>query len=298
MYLQQELLIMIDPSIRLRRAIYLNSPLLIKRILAAHPHLLRNPDFNPTFTPPSLTSSYTGSAAPIGLSNTSLHLAAYLNHVQIVRVLLALGHENLGISLNEEYQTPLMLAAREGHTEVVLELCKDGIGGIERRDARGRDAIMWAATGGWDTCVQILLTYAPPVPFRPGAYNQQLSQYPLEKEREAYEVETTALSPSPMHYLLNQTDVDGNTALHFAASNGHLLVLRTLLAAGADAEKKNVWAWTPVAYSATVSAEVYFKQLIAEVERRDRMRRDADMERNNKNLRAGDIRMVSADESL
>lgn len=283
---------MIDPSIRLRRAIYLNSPLLVRRILATHPDLLRNPDYNPTFAPPSPTSSHTGGNSPVGLSNTSLHLAAYLNHMQIVRVLLDLGHEDRGISLNEEYQTPLMLAAREGHTEVVLELCKDGIGAIERRDAKGRDAIMWAATGGWDTCVQILLTYAPEAPFRDGAYNQQLSQYPSKSDKDPYGTETPP-PPSPMHYLLNQTDVDGNTALHFAASNGHLMVVRTLLAAGADAEKKNAWSWTPVSYSATVSAEAYFKQLITELERRDKIRRDGHTSRNN--LRGGEIRVVTAD---
>jgi uncharacterized protein len=65
--------------------------------------------------------------------------------------------------------------------------------------------------------------------------------------------------------LLAHADIDGNTALHFASSNGHLLALRTLLAAGADPEKRNIWSWTPVAYSATVAAEVYFKNLIADV---------------------------------
>ena len=70
--------------------------------------------------------------------------------------------------------------------------------------------------------------------------------------------------------------MDGNTALHFASSNGHLLVLRTLLAAGADSERRNVWSWTPVAYSATVQAEVYFKGLVAEVERRRQRAREAE----------------------
>ncbi|KAM3076264.1 hypothetical protein ACMFMF_005598 [Clarireedia jacksonii] len=68
--------------------------------------------------------------------------------------------------------------------------------------------------------------------------------------------------------VLAHADVDGNTALHFASSNGHLLVLRTLLAAGADSERRNVWMWTPVAYSATVQAEVYFKGLVSEIDRR------------------------------
>lgn len=75
--------------------------------------------------------------------------------------------------------------------------------------------------------------------------------------------------------MLENADVDGNTALHFASSNGHLLVLRTLLAAGADSERRNAWSWTPVAYSATVQAEVYFKGLVAEVEKRRMVRTKA-----------------------
>ena len=92
--------------------------------------------------------------------------------------------------------------------------------------------------------------------------------------------------------LLDNSDVDGNTALHFASSNGHLLVLRTLLAAGADSEKKNAWSWTPVAYSATVQAEVYFKGLVAEVERRKVVRREV-VEKG----KGGAVRVVTVGES-
>lgn len=112
---------------------------------------------------------------------------------------------------------------------------------------------MEAARNGHDTCVQILLTFSP-----------------LGPER-----------------LLEAADYDGNTALHFASSNGHLLVLRTLLAAGADSERMNVWSWTPVAYSATVQAEVYFRGLVAEVERRKKVREET-VERG----RGGGVRVV------
>jgi len=118
---------------------------------------------------------------------------------------------------------------------------------------------MEASRGGHDTCLQILLTFAPEKLGGPKA-------------------------------LLEHADVDGNTALHFASSNGHLLVLRTLLAAGADSERRNVWSWTPVAYSATVQAEVYFKGLVAEVERRRVVRREA-QERGT----GGAVRMVVGD---
>ncbi|KAH8593851.1 ankyrin repeat-containing domain protein [Bisporella sp. PMI_857] len=231
---------MIDPSLRLRRAIHTADPLLVRRILKSHPHLLQNPD-----------------PSALGLSNTSLHLAASLGHLSLVKAFLSLGHESQGISLNEEHQTPLMLAAREGHTEVVHLLCTSCPKSIPKRDIRGRDALMEASRGGHDTCLQILLTYCE------GGVSK----------------------------VLDNTDVDGNTALHFASSNGHLLVLRTLLAAGADAEKKNVWHWKPVSYSATVQAEVYFRGLVAEVERRKGVKKVVEMER-----KGGAVRVVENEE--
>lgn len=114
---------------------------------------------------------------------------------------------------------------------------------------------MYAALGGHDTCLQILLTFAPAGPAR----------------------------------LLEAADVEGNTALHFASSNGHLLVLRTLLAAGADSERRNIWSWTPISYSATVQAEVYFKGLVAEVERRKQVRKEAEVKGTG-----GAVRVVAA----
>lgn len=250
---------MIDPSLRLRRAIHASDPLLVSRILKSHPTLLHNPD-----------------TSPLGLSNTSLHLACSLGYLPIVRVLLSLGHDSPpnSISLNEEHQTPLMLAAREGHTEVVHELCSKwewGGRSIGFRDLRGRDAVMETSRGGHDTCLQILLTFAG----QHSEHNDSTSSNSTER-------------------ILENADVDGNTALHFASSNGHLLVLRTLLAAGADAERRNVWSWTPVAYSATVQAEVYFKGLVAEVERRKTVRREVEMQRESKATAGSSVRLVGA----
>ncbi|KAK7968625.1 ankyrin [Apiospora saccharicola] len=68
---------LIEPTQRLRRAVCANDALLVQRILKSHPQLLHNPD-----------TSY-----PLGLSNSNLHLAASLGHLQICKVLVALGHE-------------------------------------------------------------------------------------------------------------------------------------------------------------------------------------------------------------
>lgn len=163
-----------------------------------------------------------------------MHLAASLGHVSICKLLVSLGHEDESPALNEAHQTALMLAAGAGHTDVVLFLCETNPAWILRRDLRGRDAIMEASIGGHDTVLQILLTYVPCGP------------------QEA----------------VRHEDLDGNTALHFASSNGHLLVMRTLLAAGADADHKNLWCWKAIAYSASIQAEVYLKSLTVETEKR------------------------------
>ncbi|KAI1139457.1 ankyrin [Hypoxylon sp. FL0543] len=227
---------MIEASKRLRRAVQSNDALLVRRIIKSHPGLIHNPDH---------------SAA--GLSNSSLHLAASLGHLEVCKTLVALGHEIPTPALNDDHQTALMLAAAAGHTEVVLFLAENDPTSILRRDIRGRDAIMVASMGGHDTVVQILLTYVPG-----GAQN-----------------------------AVQNADLDGNTALHFASSNGNLLVLRTLLAAGADPEKRNVWSWTAIAYSATVQAEVYLKGLVSEAEKRRRIKNDVD-----EGKKGGAVRMV------
>ncbi|KAI0205910.1 ankyrin repeat-containing domain protein [Astrocystis sublimbata] len=177
-----------------------------------------------------------------GLANSNLHLAASLGYLQVCKILVRLDHEKPTPALNDLHQTALMLAAGAGHTEVVHFLAENDPATILRRDSRGRDAIMEASVGGHDTVLQILLTYVPG-----GAES-----------------------------AVTNADHEGNTALHFASSNGHLLVLRTLLAAGADADKKNMWSWNAVAYSATVQAEVYFKNLVVDVEKRKRAKQETD----------------------
>ncbi|KAL9019033.1 MAG: hypothetical protein Q9185_003684 [Variospora sp. 1 TL-2023] len=69
-------------------------------------------------------------------------------------------------------------------------------------------------------------------------------------------------SPLPASVLLSAADHDGNTALHYASAYGQLKAIRALLAAGANPGARNAYSWTPVAYSSTVQAEVYFRGLI------------------------------------
>lgn len=70
------------------------------------------------------------------------------------------------------------------------------------------------------------------------------------------------LHPHPLPLPLEATDNAGNTPLHHASAWGNLKAIRTLLELGADPGARNEWSWTPVAYSASVQAEVYFRGLV------------------------------------
>lgn len=204
----------IPPSTRLRRAIHLNDVLLVKRIVRNNPKLLQNPEFEDK-------------------SNTSLHLAAANGFTEIAQYLILAGHEQVEVSRNADHDTPLMLAAQNGHVEVGRLLAQGFPRCIPFQNKLGLDALAMASQHPSSTGLIPLLLNDP--------------QYPA--------------SPSG-------TDVEGNTPLHHASASGSLKALRILLSAGANPLAKNYSDWTPLAYSQTVAAEVYFKNLVAEFERR------------------------------
>ena len=94
----------------------------------------------------------------------------------------------------------------------------------------------------------------------------------------------------------DERDFDGNSPLHHASASGSLKALRILLAAGANPLAKNNYDWTPLAYSQTVAAEVYLKNLIAEFERRRVEGQRAEEERERQ--RAAGVRVVDVGEEV
>jgi len=233
---------MIDPSTRLRRAIHLNNPALVKRITTSHPSHLQNPDYTDK-------------------SNTSLHLAASQGLVEIASHLLHAGHEGEEISLNTDRDTPLMLAARTGHLEVGRLLVRECPASIPLKNKAGLDALAITAQHPDSTALIPILLSHPTCPADP-----------------------------------ESRDHDGNTPLHHASASGSLKALRILLTAGANPLATNNYDWTPLAYSQTVAAEVYFKNLVAEFERRkvEGLRQEEERERQ----RAAGMRVIVDDDAV
>ena len=105
------------------------------------------------------------------------------------------------------------------------------------------------------------------------------------------------LSPSPPSPLAS-TDISGNTPLHYASAYGQLKSIRTLLEHGADASARNAWSWTPVSYSFSVQAEVYFKGLVNAAEREGMATIGGVRSRGGSGPKGGGgmVRMVSAED--
>lgn len=151
-----------------------------------------------------------------------------------------------------------MLAARNGHYEVGTILAKTFPRSIRSVNKDGMDALAMAAMHPNSTALIPILLQDEDFPASP-----------------------------------NSQDADGNTPLHHASASGSLKALRILLAAGANPMVTNNYDWTPLSYSQTVAAEVYFKNLVAEFERRKI--EGARMSEERERMKAAGVRIVEED---
>lgn len=200
--------------------------------------------------------------------NTSLHLAAQLGLLDIAEFLVDAGHEDGGISKNGNWDTPLLVAVETSEPVATL-LATRFPWCIPWKNKQGADALIITSRTPHTALLTHLLTLSP-----------------------------TPTSP------LAAIDTSGNTPLHYASAYGQLKSIRTLLEHGADASARNAWSWTPVNYSASVQAEVYFKGLVNAAEREREGMREGMTTVTGARSRGGSgpksgggmVRMVSAEE--
>ncbi|EKG17869.1 Zinc finger Zim17-type [Macrophomina phaseolina MS6] len=229
---------MINVEIRLRRAIRLNDLVLVRRIVRNNPHVLQNPDFEDK-------------------SNTSLHLAAREGFTDIAAFLIDAGHENDGITRNTDHDTPLMLAAACGQVDLGILLIARFPQCVPYVNINGMDAVSFPARSHEAT--------RPDQTGHPIVDIQPLQLMHASKNGTSGLLPHLLNAPYPCSPLAH--DNGGNTALHHASAAGELKCLRLLLQAGSNPHALNAYAWTPLAYSRTQAAKLYFEDLIAEQER-------------------------------
>jgi len=116
------------------------------------------------------------------------------------------------------------------------------------------------------------------------------SQNPAVKTEDISAVEILLAHCANVHAQDNK----GDTCLHNATAWGNLKAVRALIQAGADPLRSNRAGWTPEYYSITVQAEVYYRNLVAEWEKRKA--EEAIRARERRAQGGAGVRLVAAEE--
>ncbi|HXG90639.1 MAG TPA: ankyrin repeat domain-containing protein [Vicinamibacterales bacterium] len=204
---------------------------------------------------------------PQGDGSTALHWAAYKGDAEMVRLLLARG---AGVAARTRLGgiTPLMMAAKNGDAAITA-LLLDARAEVTVTNTNGTTPLMLAAAAGKPEAVALLLGRGAEVNAREATHGQtalmfaaaqgRLDAVKLLLQRKADANAITKVSPiiSMTERYKKQTDgkgsrgitgeggrsdvtsMGGMTALMFAAREGHLDVVRALVAAGADVNQVN-----------------------------------------------------------
>ncbi|MBI4471288.1 MAG: ankyrin repeat domain-containing protein [Acidobacteria bacterium] len=149
---------------------------------------------------------------------TPLHLAATNGSAAMIDVLLKAGSDpNVP---NGNGTTPLMLAAATGKIEALKALLDRGVDPNARENTNGQTAVMFAAAQNRDAAIRLLAERGANLTVTTKASESKANA----SDRQARAEERTK----------NVAKVGGNTALHFAARDGHMEAVRALLESGAD----------------------------------------------------------------
>lgn len=165
-----------------------------------------------------------------------LHIAAEMGHAEFVATLLADPEIEIKIDPRidpnlptSEFQTPLRLAAENGHTAVVNILLADHRVDPTQNDSHGANALYHAARNGHTNTVAALLRDGRINPSPPTIH----SETPLiVAAANGHAGVVSALIADPRVSDLNRADYRGMTPINVAAANGHTEVVTTLLATG------------------------------------------------------------------
>lgn len=193
---------------------------------------------------------------------TPLWLAARNGHSEIVKILLNHGAAETIAAVSNEGKTALWIASRYGHTDIVQELLSRGAEEtIAIKSVDGDTALWMASHHGHTDIVKLLLDHGAASTIAVGDVN---SETPLQTASSKGHLEIVKMLLSHGDgTALEMLDVHGKTSLYEAAENGHVEVVRELLAHGAGSTVATLnWFENSPLYGACASGEVEIAKLL------------------------------------
>ncbi|MBI4471208.1 MAG: ankyrin repeat domain-containing protein [Acidobacteria bacterium] len=207
-----------------------------------------------------------------GDGSTALHWAAYRDDVELAQLLIAAG-ANLNATTRLGEMTPLFMASKNGSAAMIDLLLKAGADPNSAATTTGTTPLMLAAASGKVDAVRTLIDRGADV----NASDQTLGQTPLMfaaalnrgavitllAERGANLKATSKVSPIPQNGANRDGGnrrgrepmlMGGNTALLFAAREGHMDAVQALIKAGTDVNQVSVSDNMPPITQAIITA--------------------------------------------
>ncbi|XPS75225.1 putative ankyrin-repeat protein [Ascochyta lentis] len=166
-----------------------------------------------------------------------LHWAASFNHLAIVQVLVQTKNFDVDATDGSGWTALHMSCSRKDGEQIVdLLLSKDA--DVNAKTNTGQTALHFCASKNNLDIARTLMAQKPPASAR---VKDKRGQLPLHRAAAAGNVPMMKALLDTGKSPLNATDVDGQTALHHAVSEGHGDAAMLLLQRGAEWEKKDTW---------------------------------------------------------
>ncbi|KAJ5455537.1 uncharacterized protein N7458_003801 [Penicillium daleae] len=194
------------------------------------------------------------------LGRTPLTLAIHWGKENMTRVLLNIPEVNIEIA-QIRGENPLINAARQGWTEIVISLLHrlDRIGRFS--DSNGRNILHWAIIVGMIDAFELALKKSPDL----SAVPDRQGMTPLHYASQENEYRATEMLLS---YGTSPTDKAscGRTPLHLAAANGHTRIVKALVAhlpVPSAVNERDSMGWTALHHAVVSGNDVLVSYIVS-----------------------------------
>ena len=174
--------------------------------------------------------------------DTPLHVAAEEGYLKVVMILCRYGAKI--DSFNRNHETPVFVAAKNNHHEVVQYLVGRNKEAIDKRDSDGWSPLLIAASCGHIESADVLLNNG--VEINTSDKNDQNVVFIASLEGQNKFLQHILARCANTDDLVNARDIYHNSPLHIAAENGHLACVHTLIKYKAKVDIKNDEEQTPM----------------------------------------------------